>query len=410
MKDIKNTKKIFSTGTDNYRKIIENSYYFVDKTLLIKEFVESSNEILLLPRPRRFGKTLNMSMLKYFLDNKESSKEIFEDYKIWEEKEIVEKYLNSYPVISLSFKNINTKEWERTEEKIRSLMSEEYRRNAEVKDVLDSYELKIYEEIKKKESNVSDLEDSLKNLSKHLYAKYNKRAIILIDEYDKPMHDLYENRKELDICMNFFRSFYVAGLKGNDYLKKGMLTGILKVAKEGMMSGLNNVNTYTILSKEYSQYFGFTEKEVKKMMEGVEGAKFEEAKEWYNGYNFGNNVMYNPWSVLNYLQTKEAKSYWVSTASDDVILEVLREHKVGIDKNLGELIEGKGIEAAISEGIKENASNFWSLMLYAGYLTKQEQLDTNRYLLKIPNKEIMKYYERLIEKVTIIYQQEAKIY
>ena len=393
------------TATSDFKKLIEKNDIFIDKTLLIKEFIENKSEVILLPRPRRFGKTLNMSMLSYFFDINENSKDLFSKFNISKENESL-KHMNQYPVISLSFKGSSTEDWEVTQREIETIISEEYKKHAEVKDILDKNELKKYESIEHEEASLHILRRSILDLSNYLERKYNKKVIIIVDEYDAAMHKMYGN-DNFNKCMDLFRGMYEYAFKGNSSLHKGLLTGILQVAKEGIFSGLNNVKVYTVLDNRFSEHFGFIEEEIRSLIEEI-GLSFEKAKEWYNGYKFGELTIYNPWSILSYLTERKEQVYWKNTGlgSQKIIFDALKNQRGLVDQYIKDLLEGKSVIAKIQQGlilqdIKIDRDAFWSLMLYSGYLTNRKQISDFEYELVIPNREVEDFYIDLLKRLSL---------
>lgn len=400
--------KRISLGYSDFKRTIEDNYYFVDKTLFIKEVVEDGSAVILLPRPRRFGKSMNMSMLKYFFEKtEESNRELFKDLNIYKDEESMAKQ-GQYPVIFITFKDVKDNSYDKAVEKIKDLIIEEYTKYIKLLqvDVLEKPEKDYFGRIINREASESEYELSLKNLSKFLSKFYNKRVLILVDEYDVPIQSGYLNNY-YDKVIEFIRNLLSGALKDNSYLEKGILTGILRVAKESIFSGLNNINVCTILGSEYSEYFGFTEEEVEKALKyyGIE-ANLEELKNWYNGYIFGDRVIYNPWSVLNYVKKwKDGfKPYWTNTSSNDLVKMLVTKGGADLKKELEELIKGKSIEKRINEDIvmgeiDKDTENVWSFLLFSGYLKAvKKRLDKGEMYcnLSIPNMEVNYLYRQII--------------
>lgn len=379
------TKKKLPVGIDDFRKIIENDYYFVDKSLLIDELLDKRSEVTLLSRPRRFGKTLNMSMLNYFfnIENKEFNKELFEGLAISNTDKI--KYQGEYPVIYISLKDIKVDNWNLCLNKLHLLLETEY----------SKYGLVLE---RKRESQ----ENALLDLSRFLYEKYGKKVVILIDEYDTPLVTAHSQSYYNDAIF-FFRNFLSAALKGNPYLEFAVLTGILRVAKESIFSGLNNLTVSTILGNKY-EYFGLTEKEVEEALEYYElDFKLEEVKKWYNGYRFGDKLVYNPWSIINCINDKELNPYWVNTSDNALIKNLLTKNDKKVFEELELIFKGETIWETISENIifddLNNINTIWSLMLFSGYLTYEDIKVSSitgfkSYSLKIPNQEIKSFFRQ----------------
>ena len=301
------TKRIYNTGIEDYKELIESNHFFMDKTLLIKEFIEEPAKVIMLPRPRRFGKTLNTSMLSYFFYIKEDSEHLFKDKKIWE-CENSKKHLNKYPVISISFKDPITTNWEDAKKGIYAKIRDLYKEHKSyLFDSLEEDEKKLYKKIVDMEVDVEIIGNSILNLSRYLEKKHNQKVIVLIDEYDNVMHKMY-GKEGFDDCMELFRGIYEAGLKTNFSLHKAFMTGIMRVAREGIFSGMNNAAVYGVQDREFSENFGFLEEEIEPIIE-EEGLNLKEAKEWYNGYNFGENTVYNPWSMVWYLKKRIVRPY-----------------------------------------------------------------------------------------------------
>ncbi|WP_254306612.1 AAA family ATPase [Clostridium sp. 001] len=400
--------KRISLGYSDFKRTIEDNYYFVDKTLFIKEVVEDGSAVILLPRPRRFGKSMNMSMLKCFFEKtEESNRELFRGLKIYSDKEIMKKQ-GQYPVIFITFKDVKDSSYDKTVEKIKDLIIEEYTKYIKLldADILEKPEKAYFQRIIDREASEGEYELSLKNLSKFLSKYYNKRVFILVDEYDVPIQSGYLNNY-YDKVIEFIRNLLSGALKDNSYLEKGILTGILRVAKESIFSGLNNINVCTILSSEYSEYFGFTEEEVEETLKyyGIE-ANMEELKNWYNGYIFGDRVIYNPWSVLNYVKRwKDGfKPYWTNTSSNDLVKTLVTKGGADLKRDLEELIKGNPIEKRINEDIvmgeiDKDTENVWSFLLFSGYLkVVKKRLDMGEMYcnLSIPNMEVNYLYRQII--------------
>lgn len=393
-------------GISDFKKLIDEKYYFVDKSLFIKEIVDDGSEVILLPRPRRFGKTLNMTMLKYFFEkSSEDNAYLFKNLKIDDHKSIMN-LQGKYPVIYLTFKDIKNSNFEKCYEKITELISQEYNKHNYLLQNLNAVDKIYYNDILFKKASAAQYETSLKNLSKFLCGYYGMKTIILIDEYDVPIQSGYLNNYYNDV-IEFMRNFLSSGLKDNEYLQKSVLTGILRIAKESIFSGLNNLEVCTILKEAYSDNFGFLENEVKEALNYYK-IEFEmsEIKDWYNGYIFGSNIIYNPWSILNYVKNwKDGfKPYWVNTSSNDLVKSLLAESSKGIKEELESLLKGLKLEKYINEDIvmdqiNNSAENLWSFLLFSGYL-KVTNKETKRgkvlCSLKIPNLEVGYLYEDII--------------
>lgn len=401
-------KKSLPIGISDFR-MATTDYYYVDKTLLIRDFIDSKPMVSLFTRPRRFGKTLNMDMLRVFFEKTEEDTSVyFKDKQIWNCGDEYTKYQGKYPVIFLTFKDVKCNSWEETQEKICRLITLEYLRHIELEtsDKLNIYEKEQYIRLAKGIANPTEYQMSLQLLSLLLHKHYEQEAIIIIDEYDTPIEQghtfgYYEK------TVNFMRNFFSGGLKDNSHLAYGFLTGILRVAKESIFSGLNNIKINTILDEAYSRYFGFTKEEVKELLAyyGVE-EKYEEVCEWYDGYLFGSTEIFNPWSVINYVEDKcFPKAFWHSTGSNEIIGEVIAMATSEITENLHKLLNGEHITTYIDTNviypeIQTSPYSIYSFLLVAGYLKVARaypQYDGN-YMCEvaIPNREISFVYEREI--------------
>ena len=393
-------KKAVPVGIEDFERIINEDYYYVDKTMLIEELLINRAPVTLFTRPRRFGKTLNMSMIKSFFDikNKEENKKLFENLKISNSEYMSEQ--GKYPVIFISLKDLKGNSWEENFILIKKYIKNIYMEFYNLKDKLNPIFKNDFEKIVMEKED-ADWLYALKNLSNYLYEYYGEKAIILIDEYDAPIINAFD-KGYYNEAINFFQTFYSSALKTNNSLKYGILTGITRIIKEGIFSGLNNLKVDTILNKKYSEYFGLLESEVIEMLDyfGMK-YKIEEVKEWYNGYIFGESEVYNPWSIVNYIDNGEIKAYWANISGNTLLENMLNHAGESVYEDLKRFTDGESIEKYISDGttIKSLLSNddeIWQLLLYSGYLTKDEkqekESDSNVYNLKIPNKEIRKYF------------------
>ena len=397
-------KKAIPIGIENFEDIIKDNYYYVDKSMLIEDILVNRAAVTLFTRPRRFGKTLNISMIKYFFDvrNKDENRKLFEGLKIFGSEYMKEQ--GKYPVIFVSLKDLRGDTWEDTFENLKSFISDLYAEFEDMREIMNKRDKIKFDKIFYEEEK-GDYETSLKLLSNYIYKYYGKKVIILIDEYDAPIINAFD-KGYYNEAINFFQVFYSSALKTNDSLKYGILTGITRIIKEGIFSGLNNLKVDTILNKKYSEYFGLLESEVIKMLDYFEMKyKIEEVKEWYNGYIFGDKRVYNPWSIINYVDNGEIKAYWANVSGNTLLENMLDQAGEDVYTDLKRFTDGESIEKYISDGttIKSLLSNddeIWQLFLYSGYLTKaKEQIEidetleyTNIYNLKIPNKEIRKYF------------------
>ena len=395
--------KRLAIGLSDFKHLIKEDFYYFDKTKFIEEVIKDGSQVKLFARPRRFGKTLNMSMLKYFFDikNKEENKEIFKDLYI--EKTEAFKEQGQYPVIFLSLKDLKALTWEEMEEKITVILSELFSEYNYLINELVETDSDKFKKIINENANLSNLGRSLKFLTKILYEKYNKKVVVLIDEYDSPLVSAYINGY-YEKAKDFFKNFYSTVLKDNSYLQMGVLTGIIRVIKAGIFSDLNNLSTYTILSDVYTDSYGLTEEEVEKSLKyyGIE-QEISNVKDWYDGYKFGDSEVYNPWSILNFLQYKELRAYWVDTSGNDLINDVLKKITKNTIEALERLFNGEGLKQNIS-GTSDlskllSEDELWELMLFSGYLTVEEKIDHKNYVLRLPNKEIKELFrDTFLEK------------
>ena len=384
-------------GIEDFREIIREDCYYVDKTNYIEELLKDKTKIKLFTRPRRFGKTLNMTTLKYFFDvkNAEENRKLFKDLYIKKSEYFKEQ--GQYPVIFITLKDLKKNTWEEMNFEIKELLRNLYDEFNFIRDTLSVSDLREFDKIWLKEED-ANYDSSLLNLTKYLYNYYKKEVVLLIDEYDSPLITANQRGYYKD-SINFFRNFLSLALKTNSNLKMGVLTGIVQVAKEGIFSGLNNVITYNILGNDFETFFGLSEEEVENSLKYFElEYEIEEVKKWYDGYKFGNSEVYNPWSIINYLRTKELQAYWVNTSDNALIYDSLKNSTVDVFNNLQTLFEGKEIKKEISPFFTfEELSKFdgiWQLMVYNGYLKLNKKLEDNEYMLKIPNYEIQTFFKK----------------
>ena len=383
-------------GIDDFKKLIEKNAYYIDKTKYIEKILDDISEVKLFIRPRRFGKTLNMLTLKYFFDieNKEENRKLFKNLYI--EKSEYFKEQGQYPVIFISLKGLKEKTWENCFNEIKVLLRGLYENFTFIRDALSSSEQLEFDKIWLKKDD-GEYTNALKNLTSFLYKYYKKEVILLIDEYDAPLINAYEYGY-YDEAILFFKVFYGEALKTNLYLRTGIMTGIIRVIKAGIFSDLNNLKIYSILDKEYSDFFGFTQEEVKKALEDF-NIEYElpEVKSWYDGYKFGNSEVYNPWSILNFLQHKELEAYWVKTSSNFLIKEALKNTNLDVKESLENLFNGENVEEVIT-GNSDLSSllsyhDIWELLLFSGYLTINKKIDKKLYSLRLPNREIKELFK-----------------
>ena len=393
-------KEAVPVGIEDFERIINEDYYYVDKTMLIEKLLINRAPVTLFTRPRRFGKTLNMSMLKYFFDvkDKEENKKLFENLKISNSEYMSEQ--GKYPVIFISLKDLKGNTWEECLNRLKLFIFDLYAEFEYIREKMNEWDKRKFEKVLYEKED-ADYIMSLKFLTDSLYKYYGEKVIILIDEYDAPIINAFD-KGYYNEAINFFQTFYSSALKTNNSLKYGVLTGITRIIKEGIFSGLNNLKVDTILNKKYSEYFGLLEGEVIEMLDyfGMK-YKIEEVKEWYNGYLFGESEVYNPWSIVNYIDNGEIKAYWANVSGNTLLENMLDHAGESVYDDLKRFTDGESIEKYISDGttIKSLLSNddeIWQLLLYSGYLTKaknqEKESDSNIYNLKIPNKEIRKYF------------------
>ncbi|WP_336184448.1 AAA family ATPase [Fusobacterium polymorphum] len=385
-------------GLSDFKHLIEEDFYYFDKTKFIDEIIQDGAQVKLFTRPRRFGKTLNMSMLKYFFDIKEAeeNRKIFKDLYI--EKTESFKEQGQYPVIFLSLKDLKATTWEEMQKDIKSTVARLFSEYKYLLKDLDKFDTITFENVIMKNIELEDLKEILKFLTKILYEKYSKKVVILVDEYDSPLVSAYINGY-YEKAKNFFKTFYSLVLKDNNYLQMGVLTGIIRVIKAAIFSDLNNLSTYTILSNDYTDSYGLTEEEVEKSLKyyGIE-AEISKVKDWYDGYRFGTSEVYNPWSILNFLRFKELDAYWVDTSGNDLINNVLKMTNKNIITALERLFNGEGLKQNLS-GTSDlskilSDDEIWELLLFSGYLTVEEKINQDNYILRLPNKEVKSLFRK----------------
>lgn len=401
-------KKPLPIGISDF-KLATTEYYYVDKTLLLRDFINKKPMVSLFTRPRRFGKTLNMDMLRVFFEKtQEDTSTYFRDKLIWQCGDEYRAYQGRYPVIFLTFKDVKCSSWEETFQKISKIINMEYQRHIELEtsENLNIYEKEQFSKMAEGEASEIDYEMSLQVLSLFLHKHYGEKAIIIIDEYDTPIQQGHNCGFYSDI-IDFMRNFFSGGLKDNTHLAFGFLTGILRVAKESIFSGLNNLKINSLLDDSYSQYFGFTKNEVKEMLQYYDvGDKYNEVCEWYDGYLFGDTEIFNPWSVINYISDNcFPKAFWQSTGSNDIIGEIIESSDSETTENLQKLLCGESITTYVDTNViypevRNNPYSIYSFLLMTGYLKVSAsflQNDGNFICdLSIPNKEISFVYEKEI--------------
>lgn len=400
-------KKPLPIGIDDFKTIIEADYYYADKTKMIESLLDDGAGVTLFTRPRRFGKTLNMSMLNYFfnLKNKEENRKLFENLYISKSK-----YMNQqgeYPVIYLSFKDIKALNWEKCYYLTRRLITYLYNEFEFLREKLNKKDLSDFDKVWLDEEG-ADWENSLKNLLRYLYEYYNKKVVVLIDEYDTPIVSGYNNGYKKEV-LALYRSLYSTVLKSNMHLQFSVMTGILRIAKEGIFSGLNNLKVNSIFSEKYSEYYGMTEEEV---LEGLKYYNLEyeinDVRDWYDGYQFGNIEVYNPWSIINFLDNGKLKPYWQGTAGNETINELLDRGNRELFDDLEKLFRKETVYKKIRDFTEftDDINEIWELFLYSGYLTTSGEQKDKEHPIRIPNREIMEFFEdRFIDRFTGNYQK-----
>ena len=389
-------KKLIPDGISDFKTLIENNYYYVDKTPFISEVGKNVGKTLLFTRPRRFGKTLNMSMLKYFFDVREAeeNRKLFKGLEI--ENSLYFKEQGKYPVIFISMKDIKEMSFDRAITEVKNLLSSLYNQFEFIREKLNENELIEFNNIWL-EKNDNNLRKALLNLAIFLQKYYQKKVIVLIDEYDTPLVSAYRYGYYRE-AKNFFSGLYGSVLKDNTVLQMGVITGIIRVVRAGIFSDLNNLKERSILNKEYDEYFGFLEKETKETLKYYEiDSKLEEVHSWYNGYRFGDTKVYNPWSILNFLSEREFKSYWIDTSENYLIKDILKSADRETFNKLNNLLFGKEVEEEITgkSTLQEvlEAHDLWELLLFSGYLTIDKKIEDDIYSIKIPNNEVKKFFK-----------------
>ena len=395
-------------GIDDYKKLIENGCAYIDKTLFIQEIIERGTELALIPRPRRFGKTLNMSMLKYFFEKtEEDNSHLFSPYKIWQTT--YRELQGKHPVIFLTLKEVKQETWELAYAKLKVLIAKEFERHRYLlsSSELSDDEKEIFHNILKQQADQANTETSLNYLVTWLRRHHNKKVIVLIDEYDAPIHMAYFHGYYSHI-INFMRNWLGGGLKSNTCLERGVLTGILRIAKENIFSDLNHSSNFTMFSEDFSDKFGLLEEEIVPLLkEHGLSDKLTDVRQWYNGYHIGSDSVYNPWSILSYVQHKKLKPYWVNTSGNELVKEQLTQKGVFFKEDFETLVLGGTITKLVDEGLiftslKNSKEAIWGLLLFSGYLTfaSLPLLDGILYSceLKLPNQEVLLLFQSMIRE------------
>ena len=387
-------------GVDDFKKLIENNALYIDKTKFITELLDDAAEVKLFTRPRRFGKTLNMSTLKYFFDikNANENRKLFNGLDI--EKSVYISEQGKYPVIFISMKGIKTKDWEHCLYDLKGLIGDLYNEFEYIREILNESELNTFNKIWLKE-DIAEYKNALKILTTYLYKYYKKEVILLIDEYDTPLITAYKY-VYYDEALPFFKVFYGEALKTNPYLKMGIMTGIIRVIKTGIFSDLNNLRVYSILNRQYSDFFGFTQSEVESALKyfNIEN-EIPEVKSWYDGYKFGDSGVYNPWSILNFLTDKKLIPYWIDTSDNFLINQTLKSVNSDTMETLQKLFSGESVEENINGNsdlsILLDDEEVWELFLFSGYLTIDKKIGEdyeNVYTLRLPNREVKEFFKQ----------------
>ena len=400
------TPKGIGIGVSDFKMLRIRNNYYIDKTMYIKDIIDNQSSVILVTRPRRFGKTLNMSMLKYYFDcRQKDSKELFNGLKIMKQDEKYKEKLGKYPVIYLTLKDAGLMTYEMMIMQLKTIMMELFYEHKEMLEgEMSEGERNIFNKILSANATDLDLLNSLKMLSKLMSQYYNKPAILLLDEYDVPLQNAYVEGY-YEEAMKFFKNFYGVTFKDNPYLEKTVITGVSRVAKESIFSGANNFKVYTVLDNEFADDFGITEEEMDKIIEDFEiQENKKEIKKWYDGYKIGEvEEIYNPWSILNYLADKKLMPYWVNTSSNDLI-KVILKNSSSVKEKMQELLKDKSIEVKINldtviTGIENNEDNIWGLMLGTGYLKVEEVIDniSKIYKVKLPNYEVKHLFEDIVD-------------
>lgn len=411
-------KKVIPIGIDNFKEIITGRYYYVDKTLLIKELLDLTGKVNLFTRPRRFGKTLNLSMLQAFFENtgdeeeNQKRRELFTHLQIMNAGDAYTSHMGQYPVIFLTLKSAKQRTFQSALFKIKECISQEYRRHAFVCDgvKLSDSEKQLFQKLADGKGTMDEYSGSLQFLSQCLYKETGEKVIILLDEYDVPLENAYF-RGFYDEMIDFIRSLFESGLKTNDALKFSVITGCLRISKESIFTGLNHLKIISVLDRQYSEHFGFTEQEVKEMTEyyGHTG-RYDDLKQWYDGYVFGNTCIYNPWSVINFMFDLNAdeqafpRPYWVNTSSNQIIHDMISRADTMTRNQIEELLNGKTMDIPVHEEItyddlEDIGDNLWNFLYFTGYLTKESEYFKNHtvYLkVRIPNIEVKTVYTNTI--------------
>ncbi len=411
-------KKPLPIGVDNFEDIVQSGYYYVDKTMFIKELLDLKGKVNLFTRPRRFGKTLNLSMLRYFYEDtgdikkNEEHKSLFQGLKIMEQGEIYTEHMGNYPVINLTFKSAKQPGFESAYSKLRKAIADEFQRHQYILsyEKINEGDKKLFQKIADRKAEYDDYSGALEFLSKCLYQATEKKTVILIDEYDVPLENAYF-RGFYEEMVDFIRSVFESALKTNEYLQFAVITGCLRISKESIFTGLNHLNIISVLDKKYSEHFGFTEQEVIRMMSYYEvESRFSTMKEWYDGYLFGDTEVYNPWSVIKFLYDLYSDveafphPYWINTSSNDIIKDLITRADRETMGQIETLLSGGTLEIQVHEEVTygdmySNGENLWNFLYFTGYLTKESEYfkESSIFLrARIPDTEVKTIYQNTI--------------
>ncbi len=401
--------KKLAIGEDDFKLLRQGNHYFVDKSLFIEEVINDASRVLLFPRPRRFGKTLNLSMLQYYFTNKntEENRQLFDGLAITKSP-VFEQHFGQYPVVFLSFKSCKGDSYNKIHYSVSSVIARVFKEHNYLlnKDLLYPAEVEKFNQIIDEKASESLLRESLLLLSEFIFRYHQKKVLILIDEYDTPIHEAYLNGFYTK-AIELMRILLGNALKGNEHLQKGILTGILRVSKESMFSDLNNVEVYSVLNKNYNQFFGFTQREVDELLQyfGLRHLQ-PEVKNWYNGYYFGNEEIYNPWSILSFVKNEgEFKPYWLSTSANALVHSLIKDSDKSVKKDIEDALNNKLVLSAIDENIsfdflKNSREHILSFLVQTGYLKARyhDFVGSDRiFQIEIPNIELSKIYYTVIE-------------
>ena len=411
-------KKPLPIGVDNFEKIVKDGYCYIDKTIFIKELLDLKGEVNLFLRPRRFGKTLNLSMLRYFFEDmgdvkkNEENKSLFQGLKIMEQGEEYIKHMGNYPVINLTLKSTKQPGFESAYSKLRKAIADEFQRHQYILsyEKINEGDKKLFQKIADRKAEYDDYSGALEFLSKCLYQATEKKTVILIDEYDVPLENAYF-RGFYEEMVDFIRSVFESALKTNEYLQFAVITGCLRISKESIFTGLNHLNIISVLDKKYSEHFGFTEQEVIRMMSYYEvESRFSTMKEWYDGYLFGDTEVYNPWSVIKFLYDLYSDinafphPYWINTSSNDIIKDLITRADRETMGQIETLLSGGTLEIQVHEEVTygdmySNGENLWNFLYFTGYLTKESEYfkESSIFLrARIPDTEVKTIYQNTI--------------